>query len=253
MLTKKASSYKSLLSVSLLAVGVGLSSTACRATEATTNLVEAPVSTPVEAIASQENSNTAPTTEADSEIDYGDAYVKSDPNPIPINAEAGEESEIDYGDAYVRNDPNPVLITAEAAGEESEPLKEADYVAPPVDDSYIAGEEQREIFYTGTPVVNIPVPEVRASLAQGMPYAAARAMLVTNGWEPIADPTVDTTYDASLRNMHEIGYVEAEACSGTGLGFCSMGFAGRDGVVLSITLTTSSEVPTVQNWSVNTL
>ncbi|MEM6598818.1 MAG: hypothetical protein AAF635_11780 [Cyanobacteria bacterium P01_C01_bin.69] len=227
MLTKKASSYKSLLSVSLLAVGVGLSSTACRATEATTNLVEATVSTPVEAIASQENSNTAPTTEADSEIDYGDAYVRNDPNPVPI--------------------------TAEAAGKESEPLKEADYVAPPVDDSYIAGEEQSEFFYTGTPVVNIPVPEVRASLAQGMPYAAARAMLVTNGWEPIADTTVDTTYDASLRNMHEIGYVEAEACSGTGLGFCSMGFAGRDGVVLSITLTTSSEVPTVQNWSVNTL
>lgn len=251
MLNSKICSTKSLVSVGLLSLLVGLSSTACRSTEAASeaasNLSDTAVVTPVQ----QDQGNSAPpAAEPKSEVDPADAYVKDDPFPAPVDL---SESEIDFGDAYVRNDnnPPPLDISAEAAGEESGSLQE--YNSPPVDDSYIAGEEQIEFFATGTPVVNIPVNEVRVSLEQGKPYGEARAMLISNGWEPTVDPTIDTTYDAALRNMHEMGYVEAEACSGTGLGFCSMAFSGKDGVFLSITLTTSSEVPSVWEWSVYTL
>ena len=253
---KKIASHKSLLSIGLLSLLVGLSSTACGSTEAASKTDNSQVVAPAETKEngqSEVNAAAQPKSEPD---DVGQPQTTT-PQPNPETIAQTPESEIDPADAYISYDDNPPPISAEAAGEESGPLKDIaddeDYVAPPVDDSYIAGEEQSEFFYTGTPVVNAPVADVMASLEQGMPYADARALIVRNGWEPIVDPTVDTTYDASLRSMHEMGYVEAGACSGTGLGFCSMAFSGKDGVILGITLTTSSEVPNVWNWSVNTL
>jgi len=285
MFDRNVSSYKSLISVGVLSVLLGVFSTACRATEASSDSSKTAVVVPAETSKGNKSSSATDasneqTSEAElaniyvkdstssnpvtisaeaageeSEIDFGDAYVRdNDPYPIPISAEAaGEESEIDFGDAYVRGDDSyPTSIRAEAVGEESGPLKDIDYDAPPIDDSYIAEEERREFFGTGTPIVTVPLADVRASLERGMPYGVARSHLLDNGWEPIVDLSIDTTYDASLRSLHEIGYLEAEACSGSGLGLCSMAFEGKDGIILGITLTTSSEVPNVWGWSVST-
>lgn len=232
MLDKNFSSYRSLVSVGLLSILLGISNTACRATEA-----------------ASESAATASVTTTEPDNSNSNSNSRAE---LPSVAPASEpKSEIDPADADVRNDPNPVPISAEAAGEESGPLTIYES-APPTDDVYVADEERREFFGTGTPVVNVPLAEVRASLERGMPYGEARSLLLDNGWEPIVDLTADTTYDASLRSMHEMGYLEAESCAGTGLGFCNMAFAGKDGVILGITLTTSSAVPNVWEWGVST-
>jgi len=251
MPSKKFSSYKSLISVSLLSLSVGLLNTACGSTEAATKTAteasapaaDTPVVIPV----------SAPTIESASSQQHQPIDQKSE-----VSIDPEPDSEIDFGDAYMEQERHlyALPITAEAAGEESQPLSNNEAEADPsrpIDDAYIAEEERTEFFYTGTPAINTPLSEVRASLEQGMPYSKARALIISNGWEPIVDPTIDTTYDASLRNLHAMGYPEAEACSGSGLGFCSMAFAGKDGVVLGIILTTSSEEPNVWDWNVNTL
>lgn len=62
------------------------------------------------------------------------------------------------------------------------------------------------------------------SLKKGMSYAQARTKLTSAGWKPIAAPGPDKGCSPGREDVCE-RYPEAEACSGTGLGFCSFGWS----------------------------
>ena len=120
---KKIASHKSLLSIGLLSLLVGLSSTACGSTEAASKTDNSQVVAPAETKEngqSEVNAAAQPKSEPD---DVGQPQTTT-PQPNPETIAQTPESEIDPADAYISYDDNPPPISAEAAGEESGPLKD---------------------------------------------------------------------------------------------------------------------------------
>ena len=73
-------------------------------------------------------------------------------------------------------------------------------------------------------------------LRQGMGYAQARAILVGAGWQADIFPPNSASERCSGRMDVCSRYLEAESCSGTGLGFCRFTFTnalGRRFVVIT--------------------
>ncbi len=200
------SSYKSLASIGLLSLLVGLSSAACRTTEAASE------PTDVQTIDS-----------------VGVNRSIEDDSSLATRAKAeAPDSEIDLADAFIEDEyESGALITAEEAGKESGlPTEQTD-----ADGNLL--------------------PELIEGLEVGMPYSEARSLIIGEIWYPRTYPPIDTTYDAPVRNMQALGFEETRSCAGTGLGLCNMEFLEQEGTILTITVATSSEVPTVWTWSID--
>lgn len=84
----------------------------------------------------------------------------------------------------------------------------------------------------------------------GMPIDKARTKLAEKGWKPKpGDPSerIDADYASDLVKR---GIVEAESCSGTGMGYCGFNYSGPAGT-LSVTTTGDGDYPTVSYYDVN--
>lgn len=80
----------------------------------------------------------------------------------------------------------------------------------------------------------------------GQPITRARELLRQAGWRPVKGPAPD---DPRSRegDLVKMGVSEVEACSGTGFGFCSYGYA-RDGITLSVTTVGDADDPSVSGY-----
>ena len=81
-----------------------------------------------------------------------------------------------------------------------------------------------------------------------MPIDKARAALKANGWEPVPSSEQDRT-DSRVAELVKLGVIEAEACSGTGLGYCSYNYRGEAGT-LSVTTAGDNDYPSVSDYDV---
>ncbi len=79
-----------------------------------------------------------------------------------------------------------------------------------------------------------------------MPIDKARKALAAKGWNPVrAKPEGEPRQTTLIKR----GIVEAEACSGTGLGYCSFNYAGSAGT-LSLTTVGDNDLPSVVDYGV---
>lgn len=81
-----------------------------------------------------------------------------------------------------------------------------------------------------------------------MPIDKARAALRANGWMPVPSSEQDRT-DNRVADLVKLGVVEAEACSGTGLGYCNFNYRGEAGT-LSVTTVGDNDYPSVSDYDV---
>lgn len=79
-----------------------------------------------------------------------------------------------------------------------------------------------------------------------MPIDKARKALAAKGWNPVRAKPEGEPHQATLIKH---GIVEAEACSGTGLGYCGFNYAGPAGT-LSLTTVGDNTLPSVVDYSV---
>lgn len=108
-----------------------------------------------------------------------------------------------------------------------------DYPAPPLGELHLAGDRPRlkavadeQAFCRRTAVV----PNV-----YGLPIQTARTSLAAHGWRPAPPEEAPGGYDGASA-LAAKGVVEAEACSGTGMGFCAFKYRGVAGT-LDVTTT----------------
>ena len=66
----------------------------------------------------------------------------------------------------------------------------------------------------------------------GRPLGAARKILIAHGWRPWRSR--ERLYDRAAQ-LAKQGIIEAESCSGTGVGYCSFNYGGPAGVLRVIT------------------
>ena len=64
----------------------------------------------------------------------------------------------------------------------------------------------------------------------GKPIVAARRVLIAGGWRPQRPSEKPTQFDLA-NDLAKRGVVEAEACSGTGVGYCAFAYRGPAGVL----------------------
>jgi hypothetical protein len=117
---------------------------------------------------------------------------------------------------------------------------------------------KRILFAISTAVSTIPFlacpalsQEVPTTLRQEMPYAEARQILLDAGWQAILLSHNRELFTSSENHLiHELGYREFVACSGTGLGFCRAEFTTADQrKLVLITVNNSSEQePILYRW-----
>lgn len=88
------------------------------------------------------------------------------------------------------------------------------------------------------------IPNVR-----GMPIDKARAALGKAGWVPATGRAGPAERDERAERLSRNGVVEAESCSGTGLGYCSFGYRAAAGS-LSVTTVGDGEWPIVSDYAV---
>lgn len=67
----------------------------------------------------------------------------------------------------------------------------------------------------------------RLELQPDMPYGAVRSLVMAEGWLPYteADGATPDVATIAVQKMHELGFPEAQSCSGTGQGFCLFEFS----------------------------
>lgn len=86
-----------------------------------------------------------------------------------------------------------------------------------------------------------PLPMLR----QDSPYAEVRQALINAGWQPVTHSYLSPSdRDRAERS----GYPELQACSGTGLGFCSFIFSAANGQKLRVI--TAGQNSTLYGWSI---
>ena len=64
----------------------------------------------------------------------------------------------------------------------------------------------------------------QTSLIMNMPYLEARKIILADGWRPVISKTPEEVMGFHALNFRELGYMEVDACSGTGKGYCSFYF-----------------------------
>jgi hypothetical protein len=80
----------------------------------------------------------------------------------------------------------------------------------------------------------------------GKPLDAARKILIAHGWLPQRPSERPGEYDRAAE-LAKRGIIEAEVCSGTGVGYCRFNYRGPAGV---LSVTTLGEGPTVVSYDV---
>lgn len=93
------------------------------------------------------------------------------------------------------------------------------------------------------------LPEIIDGLTVGMPYDQARELIIGEIWLPRTYPPVRAD-DKGVAALQAMGFEEARACSGTGLGLCRLEFVEREGLLFGVVVTTSEAMPTVWSWFV---
>lgn len=96
------------------------------------------------------------------------------------------------------------------------------------------------------PVKHAKVPAIKEST-----YHRARKRLLAAGWQPVKTNRARTDPDISYGNgplFWRKGYVEIEACSGTGVAACAFLFKDRHGNRLRVT-TEGEEVPRLKYYA----
>ncbi len=71
------------------------------------------------------------------------------------------------------------------------------------------------------------------SLLLNIPYQEARKVILQNGWEPAAQEREEDL--SSISRFLDKGYTEVDACSGTGMGYCSFHFKKDKNLFLIVT------------------
>lgn len=67
-----------------------------------------------------------------------------------------------------------------------------------------------------------------------MPYSEARQVILLSGWMPVPNTAPDEEVGVRVPHFRELGYVEVDACSGTGMGYCKFIFQNEKGLFLSV-------------------
>jgi hypothetical protein len=93
-----------------------------------------------------------------------------------------------------------------------------------------------------------PVRHAKLPAISELPYSKARKKLLAAGWQPLQTKSFnEADEDADIRYGNgplfwKLGYVELEACSGTGVGACAFLFKDAYGNHLRVT-TAGEELP----------
>lgn len=75
----------------------------------------------------------------------------------------------------------------------------------------------------------------------GLSIEAARTKLIAGGWRPLPPDEAPDQYDRAAE-MARNGIIEAQYCSGTGMGYCAFRYRGRGG---DLDMTTADDAPPV--------
>ena len=224
--------YRSAITLSALAVLIGLVSTGCSSdTEAV--VVKPAAVTDSSSEKAKDKPNTDTSTNA-GETRPTASSIKSQPVqssvPIVSASEAGE-------DAYAVED-----ITQQIPPTDADPgyntMEDIEFA-----DASFAVDERQLVLDTPTDAEltyeGVVLPRIIPGLVVGMPYEQARMLILADGWRP-----ADGLEPASRNGMDN--YMEIEDCSGSGLGLCSMSFV--DAEMNRFGLTTWGSEPTVRDW-----
>ena len=67
-----------------------------------------------------------------------------------------------------------------------------------------------------------------------MPYHEARKIIIQSGWEPVLGNTSDENIGTPAIIFRDLGYIEVDDCTGTGIGHCLFYFQNKEGKYLEI-------------------
>jgi hypothetical protein len=87
-------------------------------------------------------------------------------------------------------------------------------------------------------------------IEQGMPYRAARKILIEQGWQPnlsTSNEDLQNREFGQTKSIYDSGYKEIKDCSGTGLGLCRFEFINSKGELLVVSTTSQVELE-VFHW-----
>ncbi len=87
-------------------------------------------------------------------------------------------------------------------------------------------------------------------IQQGMPYGAARKILIQQGWQPnlsTSNEDLQKREFGQVKSIYDSGYKEIKDCSGTGLGLCRFEFMNSKGELLVVSATSQVELE-VFHW-----
>lgn len=74
---------------------------------------------------------------------------------------------------------------------------------------------------------------VKLPRIEALPYDQARNKLMANGWQPVSAGLEPD--DSSVGEFINLGMVEVDACSGTGMGYCAMKFKASSSDTVDVT------------------
>ncbi|MEL6855121.1 MAG: hypothetical protein AAFO83_08410 [Cyanobacteria bacterium J06607_13] len=123
-----------------------------------------------------------------------------------------------------------------------------------------AGVSEEAVGADGEPAEPVAVSLERLNLAAGTAYGEVRSRIMAQGWMPYAASAgaAPDVADTTVRKLHELGFEEAQSCSGTGMGFCRFEFTHIDDTIvpqplLVVITTPSSELygePHFYSWRI---
>jgi hypothetical protein len=71
-------------------------------------------------------------------------------------------------------------------------------------------------------------------LRENMPYAEARSLILSQGWEPNQAGEAPNLNSTTIQELYDFGYPEIKDCAGTGLGQCRFEFRNASGQLLVV-------------------
>ncbi|AFY81722.1 hypothetical protein [Oscillatoria acuminata] len=156
---------------------------------------------------------------------------------------------------------SPPSVPADEIEVPAEPLTEADKDRAETS-AQLPDVAQMDVGDDGEPNELFTTSIERINLQPGAPYSEVRSLVMAEGWIPYtqaegANPDVATL---AVRELHELGFEEAQSCSGTGQGFCTFEFifvnteAFPDTRLVLITTPATSESngePLFYNWRID--
>jgi hypothetical protein len=90
-------------------------------------------------------------------------------------------------------------------------------------------------------------------IQQGMPYGAARRILIQQGWQPnlsTSNEDLQKREFGQVKSIYDSGYKEIKDCSGTGLGLCRFEFINYNSELLVVSVTSQVKLE-VFHWFID--